>query len=65
MPVDQQMRLNANFMVEIRNWTTELGKHATSTLKDDEHYTHSAYLQGGYQKKLRYIFLRIVFAVIK
>ena len=41
---------SANFMVEIRNWTTELGKHATSTLKDDEHYTHSAYLQGGYQK---------------
>ena len=51
-------------MVEIRNWTTELGKHVTSTLKDDEHYTHSAYLQGGYQKKLLYIFLRIVFAVI-
>ena len=42
---------SANFMVKICNWTTELGKLATSTLKDDEHYTHSAYLQGGYKKK--------------
>ena len=50
---------SANFMVEIRNWTTELGKHATSTLKDDEHYTHSAYLQGGYQKKLFISFLEL------
>ena len=49
-------------MVEIRNWTTELGKLATSTLKDDEHYTHSAYLQGGYKKKkLLYIFLCVLF----
>ena len=56
---------SANFMVEIRNWTTELGKHATSTFKEDEHYSHFAYLQGDYHQKLLYIFLRIVFAVIK
>lgn len=46
-------------MVEIRNLTTELGKYATSTLRDDEHYTHSTYLQGGYQKNCFISFLEL------
>ena len=41
MAVDQQMQLNHTL------WP----KYAASTLQDDEHYAHSAYFQGNYQRK--------------
>ena len=41
MAVDQQMQLNHTL------WS----KYAASTLQDDEHYAHSAYFQGNYQRK--------------